>query len=285
MRSTLLTRSVMAVASLAIGSVALAAVPASAATPSGSSREDVLSLAASARADGNVLSPATRSAAAAILNRECGLQAPRVITGNSVRIIKPVGVDATVDGLFLNGLVRDADGEGTPVGECAIGVVAARESGAVLTGNATLSTSTPVNPLVTTPATSLSSDVSSIVEKHPAFYTSTYSFKAGGAAAKTTTTIVTEKVKVTKTAAEKKAAEKKYDKRLKAIKKSYKKALAKAGKSKAKKVHAKKSYKAKRTSAKSRYRAAVAASFKLVKKSVDTTDSRQFAVTAEQTSP
>ena len=166
MRSSILSRSVVAVASLAIGSVALAAVPASAATPAGTTRDQVLSLATSARADGGELSQATRAAAAQILNRECGTQAPRIITEDSIRAVQPVAVDATVDGVYLNATVRDENGQGTGVGDCAVGIVAARASGTTLSGSASLTTTPLFGTTVTTPAASLSGDVSAIIERN-----------------------------------------------------------------------------------------------------------------------
>lgn len=250
--------------------------PATAATPSGITREAVLSIAASARADGATPSDATRAAAAAILVKECNLTGTQVLNAGTVRFVKAVDVNPAVDGVYLDAFVTDSL---TPVRECSVGLVATLVPGASLTGTASMTTTT-FGSTVTTPSTALSGDVSVITERNAALYTFAYTYAASGTAAKTTVTTTTTKVKDTKTKAQKKAAKKKYDKRLKAAKKSYKKVLAKAGKSKTKKAAAKKSYKAKRASAKAKYRTAIA-NFKLVKKSVTTTDSRPFSVKAE----
>jgi hypothetical protein len=247
MRSSILSRSVVAVASLAIGSVALAAVPATAATPSGITREAVLSLASAARADNGEPSLATRTAAAAMLNRECGVASDQVLDASTVREVSPVNANAPVDGVYITASVTS---QGTPVRECAIGVVAPVVAGSSLSGTATLSTSSFGSTQTTTATpTALSGDVSVITLKQATLFSVSFTYKAEGASTKTTSTTTSVKVKDTKTKAQKKAAKKKYVKRLKAAKKTFKKAERKAD-SKAQKVKAKKAYKARRAAAK-----------------------------------
>jgi hypothetical protein len=276
MRSSLLSRSVIAAASLAIGSVALAAVPATAATPTGVTREAVLSLASAARA--GTVDPA---AANDVLTKECGLEtgesfgttfAPQVTT------ITPVAV---VEGVIVTGTVVVAD---APTRECVVGLVAPKDPNTQLSGTANLSVTSPIPPAAAPPQqTTVSGDVSAttIRDAAPGFIISGASYAANGSATTTTSVTETVKVKDTKSKAQKKAAKKKYDKRVKAAKKAYKKALGKAGSSKSKKSAAKKVYKAKRASAKAKYKRAIAG-YRLVTRTRPVTTTRSFSVTVQQ---
>ena len=282
MRSSLLTRSVVAVASLAIGSVALAATPATAATPSGTTRDQVLQLAASARAGGNEISEATSIAAAAILNRECGYAAGRIVNPGNVTDVSPFGVDAIVDGVYLSGTVRDGDGQDTNVGECSIALVAPRSAGAVLSGQGNLTVAESSLNSTKTAQSTLSGDVgvTALPSATDTYAPSGFSYSANGTSTTTITSTTTETVKTSKTTAEKKAAKKTYKKRLASAKKAYKKAIAKAGKSKAKKAAAKKKYKAKKAAAKKAYLKAIAPRVTTITKTTSTPSSSTFAVSA-----
>jgi hypothetical protein len=280
MRSSLLTRSVVAVASLAIGSVALAAVPATAATPSGTTREQVLALAAAARADALVEGPtgATQAAARAILAQECDLTATQEIFAPFDVQIVPVETGAAVDGVAISGVVSSS---GSPTGNCVVGIVTPVAPRSTLSGTGNLTLGAVFGPATTAQAT-LSGDVGVVINPNPGNTpVNGFTFTAGGTSTQTTQVTTTVKVKDTKSKAEKKAAKKKYDKRVKAAKKSYKKALAKAKSSKSKKAAAKKSYKAKLASARKSYKKAIAG-FKLVKRTTTQTQSTPFSVKAER---
>lgn len=278
MRSSLLTRSVVAVASLAIGSVALAAIPATAATPAGTTRDEVLSLATAARANGSEISNPMQIAAAAILNRECGYAAGRVVNPGNVNAVTPLTGDAAVDGVYVIGTVRDDNGAGTQVGDCALALVAPRATGTTLSGQGTLT----VTELVTstkTASSALSGDagLTALPSATNGFPATGFTYSATGTATTTSTATTVTKVATPKSKAQKKAAKKKYEKRLSSAKKSYKKALAKAKSSKTKKAAAKKAYRAKRASAKAAYKKAIA-SFKLVTRTTTTTTNSPFTI-------
>jgi len=279
MRTSVLSRSVIAVATLAIGSVALAAVPATAATPSGITRDQVLSLAAAARAEAasDVLSPAAADTAFDILQRECGLTAGQSVSEEFGILLEAVAPSSAVDGFYLEGTIESS---GAPVRECVVGAVAPLAPGFALSGTSTLSVSTGIPALDPAPKQStLSGDVtvSTIPDVNGYSPVSEFSYSTTGATSKTTTTQTSTQVQVPKTAAQKKAAKKTYDKRLKAAKKAYQKALKKAGSSKSKKSKAKKTYAAKKASAKKAYRSAIAAGSRTVTSSTTVNDVRPFS--------
>ncbi len=271
MRSSLISRAVVAAASVAIGSVALAAVPATAATSSGITRDQVLSAAAGLRA-GVAATPAQSTALTDVINRAC-----TVVAGQEEPVMRAsqaltAGDDA--DGFAVTAIVY-------PSGRnCSFTALATADASFQLSGKATI-TSTPgltPNPVTSTLFSgALSGDVF-VTPIYAASSFSTITATASGNAAKTTTSTTTTKVKDKKTSKEKKAAKKKYDKRIKAAKKSYKKALKKADGSKSKKAAAKKSYKAKRSTAKAAYKKAVAGS-RIVTRTTSTTENRPFSVT------
>ncbi len=275
MRTTLLSRSVVAVASLAIGSAALAAVPASAATPSGITRDMVLTAAAGVRANpaapsvigfGNY-GPEANRALRAMVNRTCGIDpdGPELAVGS---ISASTAGGKSADGVVVSAILYnldeiDTDGSsGPPTGRlCSFGALATTAGRSVLTGTATLTG---------VPAAALSRDVfvtrasnrnlsvifeSDIEEALP-------TFTAVGSAVQSNPV----KISTPKTAKQKKAAKKTYAKRLASAKKAYKKALDKAGSSKNKKKAAKKTYDKKRKAAKASYKKAVATSKIVIKK-------------------
>lgn len=272
MRSSLLNRSVVAVASLAIGSVALAATPATAATPSGITRDMVLTAAAGAR---TATPTAAQSAAITdVLKRGCGIGPEDLSLPLQPKAVA-AGDDA--DGVVLTAFVYS----GPTQGLCTIGAFATVDASFQLSGTATI-TSRAINaadaPRTTDFSGPLSGDVYVTPRTDPSGTFATVS--AAGNATKTTTTTTTSKVADKKTKAQKKAAKKKYDKRIKAAKKAYKKALVKAKSSKSKKAAAKKTYKAKRANAKAIYRKSIAG-FKLVTRTTTNTENRPFSVTAD----
>lgn len=276
MRSSILSRSVIAVASLAIGSVALAATPATAATPSGITRETVLTAAAGLRITTPTAdqSAATTAAVRDITIKGCGIPASDV---NQFLVqAKPTQAGDDADGIVLAAYIYGSQNR-----SCTIGAFATADASFQLTGTVTAvsnQTPAPSSPSTTLLTAALSGDVfvtPSITSTSP-FVT----VSAVGNAAKSTTNTVVTKVADKKTKSQKKAAKKKYEKRIKAAKKSYKKALAKAGSSKSKKAAAKKVYKAKRADAKARYKKSIAG-FKIVKTTVTTTENRPFSVLAQ----
>jgi hypothetical protein len=272
MKKSVLSRSMVAGAALAVGSVALAAVPASAATPSGITREQVLTAAAGVRSgpigSGNPVSLNYGSAANRVLkamaNRACGIDPD----GNDVAVASLAAATASggsAEGVVVTAIVFNLDpaspASGQPQRLCTFAALAATAERSVLSGTATVAGSSPValsgdaflSPAVFTTSSGL----------NPA--AAQTSFTANGNA--TQSNVV--KVKDKKTKKEKKAAKAKYDKRLKAAKTSYKKALDKAGSSKSKKAAAKKAWTAKKKSAKAKYKYGIAG-YKLVTRKMPT---------------
>lgn len=247
MRPSIVSRSVIAVATLGIGSVALAAVPATAATPSGITREQVLTAAAGVRSappgsGGEFFySPygaAGNRAIKAMVNRTCSIdpEGPEVVFA-TLGAVPAAGSSA--DGLVVTAVI--INGETATMGGnagrlCTFGALAAVAPRSTLSGSASL-TGAPATPLsgdaFITPAASspLTSLDDSALDDLP-------TFSASGNAVQSDDVKVADK----KTKKEKKAAKTKYDKRLKALKKAYTKALDKAGSSKSKKKTAKAAY-------------------------------------------
>jgi hypothetical protein len=295
MSPSILTRSVVAGASLALGSVALAATPAIAAdtkaatTPAGVTRDMVLSAAAGFRGEGDPLS--AYKAVFALVNRACSVDAdggeridstdePQVIPAASRSHADAVVILADIESLFT-GTKR----------QCVVLAVAATEPGFSLTGNSTLTVETQPagdGPILleaaagpATLVTPLSGDVSTTTFKVPAGEESTDgTFSVNGSSVKITKVTTPKKVPDKKTKAEKKKAKKTYAKRLKAAKAKYEKALDRAGSSKTKKAAAKKAYSKRKSSAKAKYKYAIA-NYKIVRKTTSTTDSRPFTLTPQ----
>jgi hypothetical protein len=278
MRTSLISRSVIAVASVAIGSFALSAVPANAAAPNGITQEQILTAAAGVRANpaaspGNIFSPGPGYGPAA--NRALRAMANRVcITdpdGPEVNVQSVAAAPATAqsaDGVVVSAFILSSEGtSGSMTGRlCTFGALAPVAARSVLTGTATVAGG---------PTVSLSGDAFLTPPVNTPFTSSTTqlpSFSASGAAVQSNAVKVTDK----KTKKEKKVAKAKYDKRLKAAKKSYKKALDKAGSSKSKKAAAKKAWSAKKKSAKAKYKYAIAG-YKLVTRKTAT----PFSVSAQ----
>jgi hypothetical protein len=297
MSPSILTRSVVAVASLALGSVALAANPATAAgakaatTPAGVTRDMVLSAAAGFRGEGDPLS--AYKAMFAMVNRACSVDtdsgeridvdeadAPDVIPASTRSNADAVVILADIESLF-SGTKR----------QCIVLAVAATEPGFTLTGNSTLTVETQPagdGPILmkaaagpATLVTPLSGDVSTTTFKVPAGEEAADgTFSVNGSSVKITTVTTSKKVPDKKTKAEKKKAKKTYAKRLKAAKAKYEKALDRAGSSKTKKAAAKKAYSKRKSSAKAKYKYAIA-NYRIVRKTTSTTDSRPFTLTPQ----
>jgi mRNA-degrading endonuclease RelE of RelBE toxin-antitoxin system len=280
MRTTVLSRSVVAVASLAIGSAALAAVPATAATPSGVTRDQVLAATNGLRAaisSGNDVTPATIKALRAIVYRACAVNSD---DGELLYAVdgRPTGAGASADGLAAYGQIYNA-ADGT-VRQCAVGAVASTTTTHVLSGTVSLSAKVDPGAQNRVVATALSGDVAvtaPIIAAGSETFTGDPALTASGAATQTIK-VPAKTVKDKKTSKEKKAAKKKYAKKLASLKKSYDKAVKRAGSSKSRKAAAKKTYTAKKKAAKATYRYAIA-NYRIVKKATTTQDVRPFSIT------
>ncbi len=273
MRTSILSRSAIAVATLAIGSAALVAAPADAATSTGVTRDMVLTAVNGVRtaaATDSSWSTETGKALRSIVNRSC------VVDYDAdeypyINDADPTAAGGSADGLLINAGVEFRTDEGWDYRSCIIGVVATSDASFVLEGTASLSVdSTPYGgELRAAPSPTVTRGLSGDVFVTPVAsiprdsYLTSATFTASGAASK----VVTTKVATPKTAKQKKAAKSSYKKKLKSAKKAYKKAVDKAGKSKSKKTKAKKTYNKKKKSAKASYKKAVATS-KIVKKTV-----------------
>jgi hypothetical protein len=281
MRSSLLTRSAVAVASLAIGSVALAAVPASAAAPAGVTRTQVLEIAQSLRGPGGELTQSARTALTSIVAAACGT------TAETVRDVQasPTAAGGNADGfvvkaaLFAEGTIRYCDFGAVAVVDPAFALSGTSSITAQITntpapgsGTAVTQVGTLSDQVALTPLVNGTIDTTFSIET---------SFTAIGNATKSSTVTKTVKVKDKKSKAEKKAAKKKYSKRLAQAKKNYAKALDKAGKSKSKKAAAKRVYAKARALAKAKY-AYATAGHKNVKRTSTVVENRPFSVTASR---
>ncbi|KAA1380431.1 hypothetical protein [Aeromicrobium fastidiosum] len=286
MYTSRLARTAVAGAALAIGSVALAAVPATAATPTGITQDQVLTVASTLRMDDPTEAQeiAAQKALRVVMNRSCAIDsdAGEYLGDN---FAEPTQANATADGFIGGARVDNVVTETSRY--CFVGAVASTVPGFTLQGTAALDVPTqPVSSsnvsaaAVSTSALSGDVFVTPPVSVGQGFNISAApSFSAAGASTKTTTTTTEVKVADRKTKSEKKAAKSKYTKRLAAAKKNYAKALDKAGSSKNKKAAAKRIYVKARALAKAKYKIAIA-NYKLVKKSNSTTDTRPFTIGA-----
>jgi len=282
MRTSLLSRSVIAVATLGIGSVALAAVPASAATASGITRDQVLAAAAGVRSEPvsveGQYSPSTDRALRVLANRACSIDrdGTQLIIGF---LADATDAGASADGVVVTAVIADLAGQSEGYKGCSFGALATTDGAFTLSGSATLGSAAPV---------ALSGDAFATApvifnaEGEGAF--APPAFTASGSATRSFDVTTSTKVKDKKTKSEKKAAKTTYAKRLAAAKKSYQKALDKAGKSKSKKAKAKKAYSAKRATARAAYKYAIAG-YKIVKKTTQQTETRPFTVSAQAANP
>ena len=280
MRRSTLSRVVVAVAALAVGATAPAAVPASAATPSGITRGQVLTAAGGVRTADDDYSPATKAALLSMITAQCGVTGAETIEsffGTATQAGGPT------DGLLVHGTI----GTATTTRWCEFGAVATVDPSSSLSGTSAVA-GTMIDTRVPgdagtqqTHAASLSGDVTATAPIHQthALLSDGTTFTASGNVARTTTTRTTVKVAVPRTTSQLKAAKRTYEKRLKAAKKTYRKALAKAGSSTSKKRAATKTWKTRKAAAKARYRSDVAG-FSLVDRFTSATEDRPFSLSA-----
>lgn len=275
MRTSILSRSVIAIASLALGSVALVAAPAQAASASGITMDMVYTANSGLRfgsgPDDPNPTPHTLQAVRSILSRSC------TISSDIGEVLLNVGGIPTTThrggyGLVAYGEVYNEIFDTSR--DCIVGAAAVNDGQYVLTGSGTLTVWTvPVgasDDVVPTPRSktqALSGDAFSMaadaVPANEQIVDAT--FAATGSSVGTYTYTRTTKVLKPKTVKQKKAAKKAYTTKLKGAKKSYAKALKKAGSSKSKKAAAKQAYSKKRAKAKATYKKAVA-TYKLITK-------------------
>lgn len=282
MRTSILSRSVIAVATLAVGSAAFAAVPANAATYNGITRAEVLAATNEARAiftsDADPATPAVKALAA----KGCGVSPDDITYAYASPAYEPDGVDGLAVNAQLKGVPTESDPTGSLARNCTFGALATVGAQSTLNGEAIVGTET-YNDRYSSSADTF--DLSGNVFASPAIvstdsYAATVLLASGIVDGKPSATVLTKTKKADKkSSADKKAAKKAYAKRLKAIKKSYKKALKKAGSSQSKKAVAKATYKARRSSAKQAYRYAVAP-YKFVNVRSKKADGVRFSIQA-----
>jgi hypothetical protein len=252
MRTSILSRSVIAVATLGIGSVALATAPASAATSNGITRDMVLTAAASVRADwANDVpySETTNAALLALSSRACDLSG-----ASEVRTYgRPVGTPSSADGLMIETEIH----VGESVRGCSFAAIASTDSTLQLSGTLSLSDTTYTDSANETKESSY--DLSGSVFTSPPLKVdggSYSSFKAVGSAIGSTKVLTLQKVLDKKSTSDKALARKLYDTRRTNAKRAYTKAVKRTH-SKAARTAAKKAYNARKALAKTKYRTAV----------------------------
>lgn len=282
MRS-ILTRSAVAIATLAIGSAAVAASPATAATASGVTRDMVLTAANGARAadagETEGYSDATTKAVRSILNRACSIDTDGGEFVNGFDIY-PTAPGGSADGVLLTGFIsNNMTWNGRP---CVVGAIATTDASFNLAGTVSLDGDTYDNSTFRKQSIqNLSGDVyvtQPLAIPENGGYDEA-AFAATGNAVKDTSTTTTKSVPDTKTAFEIEKAKAKYDSRIAKAKKSYAKALDKAGDSKSKKSAAKKKYQAARNKAKAQL-AYATGGVKNIEQTTVKTEARPFYVSA-----
>ncbi|REK73042.1 hypothetical protein DX116_05495 [Aeromicrobium endophyticum] len=281
----------IAAATLAVGSAAFAAVPATAATASGVTRGEVLAAASALRADrAQQIDPSapTQSALDVLAAKVCG---PNVLE----TFAQPVETPNSVDGLAVTSLVPTVTDSSSriPTTSCSFTAIATLDGRATFSGEAHVFSANNFGPIgiestisaagqpsFTSNVYSLSSNVFVSPAVIESGY-SAYNIQAEGLVKGPDSQRVLTSVKIAdkKSKAEKKAAKKAYSKRTKAIKKSFAKAKRKAGSNAEKKAVARMTYATRRASAKAAYRYAVA-DYKLVNQRTKVADERRFLVKA-----
>ena len=285
MRTSLLPRTVIAVATLVIGSVALAAVPATAATSSGVTREQVLTAVSQARSVNSFEDYLTsQDHLRAIVRSTCDLKE----ADNTYFDVQPVEAGRSADGMLIKAYV-EIDGVRTDRRQCLVAALAPTDASQTFLGTLTINGTIRVGfepgdrgkPFA--PATStLSGDVflSPPVTVSGDPYINEAAFTASGDASQAVRAgLIKKKVADTKTKADRSAAKKKYAKRLAAAKKAYVKALKKAGSNASKTAAAKKAYSARKAVARSKYAYAIA-DYKLANVRLTQVVKDPFAVSA-----
>lgn len=295
MRASILSRSVIAIASLALGSAALAATPATAATPPSTSRDLILSIASDVRAAdvaGVEYPIPTFRRINRLIERGCGFELDGLneIDFALVRPAEPAGPVA--DGLIVMAwLTEYDDGAHETHRTCTFAALATTNAAFSLGGDVELTieaydndAGTFVPPATTssrmsgdtflTPARNLPGPLSLVAA----------SFAATGSATRPFYVTKTEKVPTPKTTKQIKAAKKTYNKKKAAAKKAYNKAVKKAGKSKKQKTAALKAHNKKKAAAKVAYKKAIAR-FKIVTTTTGHSETRPFTLGAEHEVP
>jgi hypothetical protein len=248
MRTSLMTRSVISIASLAIGSVALAAAPASADTSSGISRETVLTVASNVKFGIDRYGPTTQ----ALVERVCGFDGN---TGRDIQITASYD-EQGVDGFLVQAYV-DGRGE-TSSPNCTFAAFATSEAFSTMSGTATVaSQQLPVLELrAAAPAThdyTLSGDVYVTAPVTDIGYGDDATATASGDVTRTEAArTTTSRVVTPKTTAVKVAARKAYQRTIDTAQAKLVKALKKAGKSSSKKAAARATYAARKKAAKAK---------------------------------
>lgn len=309
----------IALATLSLGSLALAAVPASAAAPSDITRQQVLAAASAVRAEPSpsalLISSTTSRALRVLTNRACSID-PDGEEFAVLSLSEATAPGQSADGVVVTALVVKADvanlitsftaieepPAGVEIGDflrlCSFGVLAPTAGSSTLTGTATIGGEAPapftlagevfVTPPTNTTDFSFITDLISSTDEESAEAALEVAaaiiaptFTATGNAVRTFDVPATSMVSTPKTAAQQKAAKATYDKKLKSAKAAYAKAAKKAGSSKAKRKAAKKAHAAKRAAAKAAYQQAVAASSQLVASTTKSSESSPFSVTTQ----
>ncbi|MBD8608496.1 hypothetical protein IFT73_16690 [Aeromicrobium sp. CFBP 8757] len=297
MRTSILSRAAVAVATLAIGSVTLAAAPATAATPAGIDRASIVSVLDAARSyqsNGGGYTEAEQAALDKLTETVCGYTTTNDLYphGAYFNFFKQnSGADGAIVSVELH---ENIEGGDYTHRYCNFGLVVTADKDAKLSGQATLTlTPRPADtegPIIanaaaddsTTGQLSGNAFVSTSITRDENEFFSNYSavdFTAAGAA--TTSKTVTDQRKIWdhKSKVEKRAAKAKYDKRIAKAKKAYAKALDRAGSNSAKKAAAKKAYLAKRAETKVKYDYAVW-NYRYVTNTKTVTQSTPFNLTA-----
>jgi hypothetical protein len=267
MRTPTLTRTVVSIASLAIGSVALVAAPATAAPPIGTTRDWVLGAAQNDR-EGTSSNPQADLLAYETCSPESGE------TQGQVRY-KAIPDPDGADGILIQAVYIDQQTSRT----CTFAAFATTSPDQTLSGTATMTgTSNSIQQRgddTPIPPTPLSGDVT-VTDPIWDYYD--VAVAAQGEVIKgTTSTTVTSRTITPKTTQQKKAAKKARNSAVSAAKKAYAKALKKAGSSQTKKAAAKRAYTARKKAANAVYRAARAGTLTVGTTTTTTKDSSPFS--------
>lgn len=277
MRTSFLTRSVIAVASAAIGSALLVAAPAQAADPPVINHDLVMKIAKAFRSQDN--DPSLRSQFEALISRGCTFtfSEDNSIEGTAIQAL-PAGT--SVDGLLLSFDLREVDDQQNQTERtCVFSVLTPSSRGSALSGTSILSaTSSAPGAQPIQRASALSGEVhfTAPINLPADTHLRIASIAASGDATSTYTSTMTERVPAPKSKAQKKAAKAKYSTQLKSAKKTYTKAVKKAGSNKSKKARAKKTYNNKVAAAKRTYTKAIATTFKVSTKTTTQIDRLPF---------
>lgn len=279
MRTSLLSRSVIAVASLAIGSVGMV-VPAVAAVPVGVDRDAVLSLAHDLHAYAG-----PEDARPETLNRTVELLISRACAFETSGDTEIITIDAepfmagAADGVVITARLREESADtATTRRWCTFGAIASTDAAFALSGYVAISVMTDdrTPPRLTAAAQTTAGEILSgavfvtapIITNASVDITSS-KLTASGNATRSIKVTTPHKVTTPKSKSAKKAAKKKYDKKLKTAKAKFEK----AGKS----AKAKKAYRTAKAAAKKAYKKAIV-TVKTVKKTTVRTENRPFNV-------